>query len=73
MAAFPNHSDIADITTSNRDQLITLAHAKNAVSVLVINQVASDASDSVVQNPERVSPDHPDLRAFYQYTEANQP
>ncbi len=73
MVAYPSHPDIADITASNRDQLIALARAKKAVSVLVINQVASDASDSVVQNPERVSPNHPDLQAFYHYTEAHQP
>lgn len=73
MVAHPSHPDIADITTSNREQLIALARAKKAVSVLVVNQVASDASDSVVQNPARVSPNHPDLRAFYDYTEANQP
>lgn len=71
MTAFPSHPDIHDITLSNRDQLLALANAKQTVAVLVVNQVASDASDSVVQNPQRVSPNHPDLRTFYEYTENN--
>ena len=73
MVAFPSHPDIPDITVSNRYQLLALANTRKAVAVLVVNQVASDASDSVVQNPRRVSPNHPDLRAFYDYTAENQP
>ena len=73
MTAFASHADIPDITASNRDQLLDMANTKRAIGVLLINQVASDASDSVVENPQRVSPRHPDLRAFYAYTQENQP
>lgn len=70
--AFASHSDIPDITLSSRSQLLSMANAKQAIGILVVNQAAADASDSVVQNPQRVSPKHADLRAFYDYTKANQ-
>ncbi len=43
------------------------------ISVIVINQVSRDATNSVVRNPERISPAHPDLQAFYDYSRGRQP
>ena len=65
MIAFPSHFDISNITTSDRDTVADAAMRKNAISVLVINQVSIDASDSIIADPKRVSPLHPDLRAFF--------
>ena len=70
--AYPSHVDIPDITASNRVELLRSAHAREAIGILLVNQVAADASDSIVQNPERVSPTHPDLQAFYVYSEKRQ-
>jgi len=60
-----SHTDIDDIVASNRDEILAAANATTMMTVLVINQVAADASDSVVTDPERISPLHPDLQAFY--------
>lgn len=72
MIAFASHPDIPDITTSSRYELIAAARKRGVISVIVINQVSSDATDSVVRNPERVSPTHPDLQAFYDYSRGRQ-
>ena len=66
--AYPSHVDIPDITASNRDELIASANARTAIGIIVINQATADAADSVVQNPQRVSPAHPDVQAFYDYS-----
>ncbi len=73
MIAFASHTDIPDITASSRYELIAAARKRGVISVIVINQVSGDASDSVVQNPERISPTHPDLQAFYDYSLGQQP
>jgi len=68
MIAYPSHVDIPDITASSRSEVIASANAKQVIGVIVINQVAADAADSIVQDPRRISPIHPDLQAFYAYT-----
>jgi hypothetical protein len=72
MIAFASHPDIPDITSSSRYELIAAARKRGVISVIVINQVSGDASDSVVQNPKRISPTHPDLRSFYEYSRDRQ-
>ena len=68
--AHASHEDIRDITSSSRNQLIASANAKAVIGVVVINEAAADASDSIVQDPRRVSPAHPDLQAFYTYSKS---
>lgn len=72
LIAYPSHVDIPDITASNRGELIASANAREVIGIVVINQVAADASDSIVQDPKRVSPTHPDLQSFYAYSEGQQ-
>jgi len=72
IVAFPSHVDIPDITASNRAELIASANARAVIGVIVINQVAADASDSIVEDPERVSPTHPDLQAFYAHSKSQE-
>jgi len=67
ISARASHTDIADITHSSREAILAQANARKLLAVLLINQVAADASDSVITNPNRVSPTHPDLQAFYQH------
>jgi hypothetical protein len=68
MIAYPSHVDIPDIAASSRKELIASANERAVIGVIVVNQVAADASDSIVQDPQRVSPTHPDLQAFYAYS-----
>ncbi len=68
-----SYTDIPTIRRSSRDEVIRQANANNLLSVLILNRVAADASDSVVQDPKRISPVHPDLQAFYAYADQQQP
>ena len=68
MIAHPSHNDIDNITNSTRQEVIDNVNVKKLLAVLVINQVASDGSNSIVENPRRISPTHPTLRAFYEHT-----
>lgn len=38
------------------------------LGIILINQVAADASDSIVENPDRVSPIHSTVQEFYAYS-----
>lgn len=68
-----SYTDISDITRSSREEIIEQTSARKLLAVLLINQVAADASDSVVADPNRVSPMHPDLQAFYEHANAERP
>ncbi len=68
MTAFPSSADFPDITTSTSEQILQQANAHRALTVLVINRVASGGVASPVRNPARISPEHPSLRAFYEYS-----
>lgn len=67
MTAFPSYPDLPDISTATRDSVARAANEKHVVAIIVINQVMAD-ENRAIGNPARVSPDHPDLQAFYDYT-----
>ncbi len=67
MIAYPSYPDLPDIRSTTRENVLAAAHAKKTVAVVVINQVVP-GEDGVIDNPIRISPDHPDLKAFYNYT-----
>ncbi len=67
MIAYPSYPDLPDIRLTTRENVLAAAHAKKTVAVVVINQVVA-GEDGVIDNPIRISPDHPDLKAFYDYT-----
>lgn len=66
--AVPSYLDIADVTNTTPTKVIAQAEARKLLAVLLINQVAGDASDSIIKNPRRISPLHPTLRAFYEHS-----
>ena len=70
IVAHASNADILNITSSSRNAIIRAANGKQTVGVLVVNQVAADASDSVVADPKRISPQHPDLQAFYKHAQS---
>ncbi len=67
MIAYPSYPDLPDIQMTTRKNVLAAAHAKKTVAVVVINQVVA-GEEGVIDNPIRISPDHPDLQAFYDYT-----
>ena len=68
-----SNQDINNILLSSREDVLLEANQHDLLGVLVINQVAADASDSIVADPQRVSPTHPNLRAFYAHANENAP
>lgn len=68
MIAHPSHNDIDNITNSTRQEVIDNVKTKKLLAILVINQVARDGSNSIVDNSRRISPTHPTLQAFYEHT-----
>jgi hypothetical protein len=69
MVAFASHLDLPNLPATTRDSLLAAADAKQAMVVLVVNQVVPGES-GVIENPLRVTPDHPDLTTFYEYTKS---
>lgn len=67
IVAYASYTDLPDIQATTRNSVLAAAHAKKTVAVVVINQVVA-GEDGVVENPLRISPDHPDLQAFYDHT-----
>lgn len=71
--AFASHRDVEDITRSSPSRVRAAAMATGAAFVLLVNPVERDGSGALVDNPRRVSPEHPDLQAFYAYSRERQP
>ncbi len=67
MVAFASHADLPVLAEATRTELIKAANAKQALGVLLVNQVVP-GEDGLIENPARISPEHPDLAAFYEYT-----
>jgi hypothetical protein len=70
MLAWASHNDLPDLQRITPPDVVAAANGKQAIGVVLINQVAADASDSVLSNPDRVTPLHPDLQAFFQEAHA---
>ncbi|HIG40932.1 MAG TPA: hypothetical protein EYQ14_10385 [Gammaproteobacteria bacterium] len=68
MVAWPSHLTLGDVINTTPQEIIDKAAEKKALSVIILNRVAADASDSVVKNPERISPKHSTLQAFYSHS-----
>ena len=66
--SYPSIEDIADIIASTADGVLSAADQHRAAALLVLNPVNRDGSGSVVVDPRRISPVHPDLQAMYQYS-----
>lgn len=64
--AWPSHADLPELAQLAPGDIIAAATRHQAVGVILVNEVAADASDSIVENPQRVTPLHPDLQAYFQ-------
>lgn len=68
MVAWASHLTLENIIGATPQEIKNKASEKKALSVIVLNRVASDASDSIVKNPDRISPIHPTLKAFHAHS-----
>jgi len=64
---FASYQDLPDLSVANRTDLIAAANEKLALAVLVINEM-TPGDQGPVDNPSRISPEHPDLQSFYDYS-----
>lgn len=71
MVAYASYEDLPELTAADRTSLIAAANEKRAIAILVINQVTPDA-EGVIDNPARITPEHPDLAAFFEYSKSVQ-
>lgn len=62
--AFPSVDDIEDVTTSSAEQVAAAARARGAAAVVIVNPMNRDGSGGALA--DRVSPQHPDLQAFFE-------
>lgn len=69
MIAFPSYVDLPSLSSLNRDAVLKAANAKQVLAILVINQVVP-GEDGVIDNPLRITPEHPDLASFYEFTKS---
>jgi hypothetical protein len=69
LIGYVSYIDLPDPLATDRQQVIAAANAKDAIGVLVINEVVP-GEDELIENPNRISPEHPDLKAFYDYTKS---
>jgi hypothetical protein len=65
--SYASYKDIDDITQSDAAEIMRLTSQKKAAAVVVINQVRLTYSASVELEPNRISPEHADLIAFYEH------
>ena len=70
IVAYASIEDFPNIVAATPDQLRSKADEKAVISVIILNRVSSDASDSLVKNPARISPLHPTLQQFYAASES---
>lgn len=62
--------DITQIKKASPAEIVRMANTHDVVAVLIINRVAGDGEDSIVQSERRIRPDDPDLQAYFQETQA---
>ena len=67
MVAYASYQDLPVLDQTNRRSLIEAANEKQAIAVLVVNQVVPGEA-GLIENPARVSTEHPDLASFYEYS-----
>jgi len=65
MIGFASHVDLADVVTRTPADVIRAAEQHRAAAILVVNQVTPEATEPVVKDPARISPEHADLEAFF--------
>ncbi|MEM1436834.1 MAG: hypothetical protein AAGG11_22490 [Pseudomonadota bacterium] len=71
MVAFASYVDLPVLEQTSRSSLLAAANEKQAIAILVVNQV-TPGEDGVIDNPARITPEHPDLAAFYEYSKTVQ-
>lgn len=65
--AVPSHPDLPDVTTGNRNDLLTAAQSHQAMFILVIEEVGHHETGTVPDSG-RITHDHPTLLEFYEHT-----
>jgi hypothetical protein len=74
VTAYASYRDLPELAGRTPADVIAAARTYDAATVLVVDPVDPGASSSqAVQDPARISPEHPDLEAFFAYARAQAP
>lgn len=66
--AVPSNGDIKVIKKTSTRDMVRAANEHDVVAILVINRVAADGGDSVIESNQRIRPNDPDLVAYLDRT-----
>jgi len=60
--------DIKLIKKATPSDMVRAANTHDVAAIVVINRVSGDGTDGVIKSERRITPDNPDLQAYYQAT-----
>lgn len=63
-----SRTDIPDIKRARPADMVRAANRHDVVAVVIINRVARDGTGGIIQSDRRITPDDPDLHAYYEAT-----
>ncbi|MEM6301149.1 MAG: hypothetical protein AAF749_05360 [Pseudomonadota bacterium] len=67
ITAYASHHDLPSFDLIDRQAVLDAASDKNSLAILLVNRVAP-GQPSLLQQGNRVSPQHPSVKAFFEYT-----
>ena len=68
MVGYASRFDIVDIKKAKPADMIAAANRHDAAGIVIINRVDRDGGGSVIDSSRRISPENPDLNAYYEST-----
>lgn len=66
--AVASRTDIPDIKRARPADMVRAANRHDVVAIVIINRVARDGTGGIIQSDRRITPDDPDLHAYYEST-----
>lgn len=68
--AVASKNDIKLIKKASTRDMVRAANGHDVVAILVVNRVAADGGDSIIESEQRIRPNDPDLVAYFDKTRA---
>ncbi|MEZ5553342.1 MAG: hypothetical protein R3E82_20845 [Pseudomonadales bacterium] len=63
-----SRTDIPDIKRARPSDMVRAANRHDVAAVVIINRVARDGTGGIIESDRRITPDNPDLHAYYEAT-----
>jgi hypothetical protein len=68
LRAVASRGDIARIKSAEVDGVIAAANAHEVAAIVIVNRVAADGAGSPIRAEQKIRPDDPDLKAYFEAT-----